>query len=150
MKAMTGKENKQQRANTDIMNQVLLQPQCTNNIVSYFPPLQAQRRGRKIRTSRPGGSAKYIRKHYKGECQYVSRQRSRTREKGEMCGRVGTIRKDGSCTCWHHFNRAKRLRQAMIERIRASLQDPEHLQRLKEMIQLGTEELRKIEAGKHS
>ena len=38
----------------------------------------------------------------------------------------------------------------MIERIRASLQDPEHLQRLKEMIQLGTEELRKIEAGKHS
>ena len=150
MKASAGKQQKQQMVDADEANRVDISTKCLEKPKSSLPPLETEGIRKKMRTSRAGGSAKYIRKLKKGKCQYVSRRRSQTKMKGEVCGRIGTIREDGSSWCWYHLNRAKRLDEMRFERLKASLQTPDRLEWLKAMIQLEAEELRKLDQSKHA
>jgi hypothetical protein len=91
-----------------------------------------------------GKSGKYIPKYRKGLCQYVYRQNYKGKIKGGVCGRIGKIREDGTCICCYHVNHADRLHKLKVKRIRAMIKRPEKLKRLRETIQISTEELHDI------
>ena len=94
----------------------------------------------------PGGSANYIRKFTKGRCQYILRIAHGNRKKGTECGRLGKIRGDGSYKCYLHFKRSDQLLKARIKHVRARLQRPEAVERIKERMDIYTEELSRLES----
>lgn len=102
----------------------------------------------KIRTTRPGGSANYHPKCRKGACQYIMRLAHGSRKRGEECGRLGKLREDGSCKCLYHFRRAENLLKARMKNARASLQSLATRERIKETVQLFTEELYSFERAR--
>ena len=139
----TDNGDKQQKGDSDEANRAFGQAERLQKLESDFYRWKPMKKGKKMRTSRPGRSANYIPKLKKGHCEYVSRRRTQTQRKGDICGRIGIIRKDGTCTCWLHLNRARRLAQLRISRIKANLQKPKWLKKLKEMLEIGVQEIQK-------
>lgn len=138
MNTRAGNKKKQQTTDRDEAPREQVPTISLSEPTSSSPPFQIASIQQKKRTSRPGGSAKYIRKLKKGRCQYASRQTNEGKHKGELCGRIGTIREDGSCTCWYHYNRGNRLDRLWLARLQMSIQFPERLEKMKQLIQAST------------